>query len=82
MKVGLTNQAVSPHEQNIFGLSLDREIIFSNHKNVYKKGVEKRQTKLLKKIPFIKYFLKENEKMLLITTGCSPVSLLEQIVTG
>ena len=82
MKSQSTNQAVSPHEQDLFSLPLDREIIFSNHKDVYKKRVEKRQSNLLKKIPFIKNFLTEDEKILLITTGCSPVSILEQLLTG
>ena len=65
-----------------FGLPIDREFQFSNHKGVYKKGIEKRQSKLLKKIAFIKPFLKPDEKILLVTTGVSPISLLEQIFTG
>jgi hypothetical protein len=78
----MDNQPIHSQEQNLFGLPVNRETIFSNHKNVYKKRVEKRQTKLIKKIPFIKSFLKEDEKILLITTGCSPTSILEQLLTG
>jgi hypothetical protein len=70
------------HEQNVLGLPVDRNIIFSNHKDTYKQGTEKRQTKLLQKISFIKPFLKEDEKILLITTGCSPMSIMEQFLTG
>jgi hypothetical protein len=82
MELDAASQAMSYHEQNLFDLPLDREILFSDHKNVYKKRVEKRQTGLVKKIPFIKYFLGEGEKILLITTGCSPVSIVEQLLTG
>ena len=63
-------------------LPFNREIMFSNHKNVYKRSLEKRQTKLLKRIVPVGHFLKENEKILLITTGCSPVSLMEQFLGG
>jgi hypothetical protein len=41
-------------EQNLFGLPVDREILFSNHKGTYKNGIEKQQTKLIEKISFIK----------------------------
>jgi hypothetical protein len=78
----MANQSIHNQEQNLFGLPVNHETIFSNHKNVYKKRVEKRQTKLIKKIPFIKSFLKEDEKILLITTGCSPITILEQLLTG
>lgn len=69
-------------EQNVLGLPVDRNIIFSNHKNTYKQGIEKRQTKLLQKISFLKSFLKEDERILLVTTGCSPMSIMEQFLTG
>jgi len=76
----LKNQKVV--EQNVLGLPVDRDIIFSNHKNTYKKGVEKRQTKLFQKISLLKPFLKEGEKILLVTTGCSPMTIMEQLLTG
>ena len=82
MKSNSVNQAVTPHQENAFALPLDREILFSNYKGDYKKGIEKRQTKLLKKTPFLKNFLNEDERILLITTGCSPTSFLEQLLTG
>ena len=68
--------------QYVSGFSVDRDIIFSNHKNIYKKGVEKRQTKMFQKISFIKPFLTEDERILLVTTGCSPMSVMEQLTTG
>jgi len=69
-------------EQNVLGLPVDRDILFSNHKNIYKQGTEKRQTKLFQKISFIKPFLEEGERILLVTTGCSPMSIMEQFLTG
>jgi len=69
-------------EQNVLGLPVDRNIIFSNDKGIYKQGIEKRQKKLFQKISFLKSFLKEDEKILLVTTGCSPMSIMEQFLTG
>ena len=68
--------------QQIFGLPVDRKIMFSNHKNIYKKRVEKRQRKLIIKLPFLKPFLKQGEQILQITTGYSPLTSLAQYVTG
>ena len=69
-------------ETQIFGIPVDREILFSNHKNVYKKRVEKRQRKLIVKTPFIKPLLRKGEKIFLVTTGHSPLSSLAQYLTG
>ena len=69
-------------QQNVLGLPVDRKIIFSNDKGTYKQWIEKRQTKLFKKISFLKSFLQEDEKILLVTTGCSPMSIMEQFLTG
>jgi len=68
--------------QRIFGIPVNRKILFSNHKNIYKKNIEKRQRKLIVKIPFIKPFIKENERVLLITTGYSPISTIEKYLIG
>ncbi len=66
----------------IFGLPVDREVLFSNHKKVYKKRTEKRQRKLIIKLPFLKPFLKKGEKILLVSTGYSPITSLAQYITG
>jgi len=76
------NDAIRSETSVLFSLPIDREFQFSNHKGIYKKGIEKRQSKLLKKIAFIKPFLRPDEKILLVTTGVSPISILEQIFTG
>jgi hypothetical protein len=66
----------------IFGLPVDRETLFSNHKKIYKKRIERRQRKLIIKLSFLKPFLKKGEKILLVSTGYSPITSLAQYVTG
>ncbi len=66
----------------IFGLPVDRQTLFSNHKEIYKKRVENRQRKLIIKLSFLKPFLKNGEKILLISTGYSPLNSLPQYATG
>jgi hypothetical protein len=78
----MPEQLVIPQQDYASDLPLDRDTIFSNHKGIYKKRTEKRQTKLLKKVGFLKNFLKEDERILLISTACSPISILEQLITG
>jgi hypothetical protein len=68
--------------QQIFGLPVDRKTLFSNHKKVYKKRIEKRQRKLIVKLPFLKLFLKRGEQILLITSGYSPLASQAQYLTG
>ena len=81
----MTETTLNPSDlmgSKIFGLPVDREILLSNHKNVYKKRVEKRQRKLIVKLAFLKPFLRNGEKILLITTGYSPLSSAAQYLTG
>ena len=68
--------------QQIFGLPVDRETLFSNHKKIYKKRIENRQRKLIVKLSFLKPFLKTGEKILLVSTGYSPITSLAQFLTG
>ena len=82
MKSDSANHTAILHQEDSLNLPLDREILFSNHKGTYKKRIEKRQTRLLKNGAFLKNFFKEDERILLITTGCSPSSILEQFLTG
>jgi len=66
----------------IFGLPVARDILFSNHKNIYKKRIEKRQRRLIVKLPFLKPFLQRGEKIWLVTTGYSPLASRAQYLTG
>lgn len=82
MTMELQNQTARLRNMDLSGLPVDTTVLFSNHKNIYKRGVEKRQRKLLRKISFIHPFLHEGEKIIHVTTGCSPASFIEQFLTG
>jgi hypothetical protein len=64
----------------IFGKPVASDIIFSNHRGIYKKSVEKRQRLLLIKIPFINSFLENGELITLITSGYAPLTRLERFL--
>jgi hypothetical protein len=66
---------------SVFGLPLDRNVIFLNHKGIYKKKIEKRQRNLIIKISFLKFFLHCEEKIFMLTTGYSPMTFLEFLLT-
>jgi hypothetical protein len=72
----------TPTERPIFGLPVDTGILFANHKGVYQPGIEKNKTKLLRKLGFLANFLDADEKIVLVTTGCSPFTALEQLTVG
>jgi hypothetical protein len=69
-------------QSKIFGLPVDRKVLFSNHKNVYKKKIEKRQRNLIIKLPFLKFFIRNTEKVLCVTTGHTPITVLEKLAIG
>lgn len=66
----------------IFSLPVECKVLFSNHKNVYKETTEQRQRKLLVKLAFIKPFLKNDENIILVTTGHSPMTTFAQWLFG
>jgi len=78
----MQNTMSSSSRQDLFGLPVNTDLMFTNHNNIYKPAMEKRQRKLLQKISFIKPFLHESETILCVSTGCSPASLIEQFLTG
>lgn len=82
MATVMERASVGSGDPNLFDLPVDRKILFSDHNGRSRRGLEKRQTKLVGKLAFLKPFLKDDEKILLVTTGCSPMSLFEQVVTG
>jgi len=67
---------------SIFGVPVERDTIFSDHKGVYKNRVEKRQRRLIVKATFVKFFLYHDERILCLTTGYSPITVMEQVLTG
>ena len=70
--------ALSP----VHGLPVDDEVIFSNHKGVYKPRIEKRQGKLLDRLAALQHIFSADEKILLVTHAVSPTPFLEQLSTG
>jgi len=68
--------------QFMYGIPVDRDVLLTNHKNVHKKRLAKRRRKLVEKITFLKPFLNENEKVLLVAKGYSPVSTFEKYLIG
>jgi hypothetical protein len=66
----------------IFGMEADREVIFSDHRGNHRPAIEKRQRKLIAKSAFVKFFLKSEERLRCLTTGYSPVRLMEKIFAG
>jgi hypothetical protein len=66
----------------IFGFPVDRQLIFTNAGGYYKKHMEKRQRKLISRVAFLRHFMHFGEKLLFLSTGYSPIGILEQALTG
>jgi hypothetical protein len=64
------------------GLPVDTAILFSDKKGVHKPRIEKSKTALLRKLGFLGKFLDADEKIIFVTTGCSPFTALEQLTMG
>lgn len=73
---------MSPTDRPIFGLPVHTGILFCAHKGAYQPRVEKSKTKLLRKLSFLGRFLDADEKIVFVTTGCSPYTMLEQATIG
>lgn len=68
--------------EKVFGLPVDREILFTDDHNVYRPGVEKRQRRWIVKLAFLKDFLLAGERVLRIATARSPIRWHEQLLTA
>ena len=68
--------------EKVFGLPVDRDILFTDERNVYQPAIEKRQRKWIVKLAFLKPFLLSGERILRITPARSPIRWREQLVTG
>lgn len=69
-------------ETTAISFPVDEDFLFSNHKGKRTNRIEKRRRKLAQQISFISPFLRDDEQVMLITTGCSPMSFLEQYLAG
>jgi hypothetical protein len=72
----------NPTERPICGLPVDTAALFVDKKGVYKPRIEKNRMKLLAKLGFLSRFLDADEKIIFVTTGCSPFTALEQLTIG
>ena len=68
--------------EDLDGLPIDADEMFSDHKGTHKPRVEKKQRALVRKVTYLKEFLEDGEMLLAITTAVSPTSFLEQWTTG
>lgn len=68
--------------QKLSGLPVDTTVLFSDHKDIYKRRIEKRQRKLLAKLSVLAPFFGPGEKILQVAFGFSPASFVEQLLTG
>lgn len=68
--------------EKVFGLPVDRDILFTDERNIYQPAIEKRQRRWIVKLSFLKPFLLSGERILRITPARSPLRWREQLVTG
>jgi len=47
--------------EELFGIAIDPAVLFANHKNVYKRRIEKRQRKFVEKLTYLKPFLRPDD---------------------
>jgi hypothetical protein len=69
-------------KEELYGLAVDTTILFSDHKGNYNRRIETHQRKLLVKLSFFAPFLEPGERILHVISGCSPVTFVEQLLTG
>jgi len=64
------------------GLPVETAVLFSDREGVYRPQIEKSKTALLRKLGFLTKFLDADEKIVFVTTGCSPLTALERVALG
>jgi hypothetical protein len=69
-------------KEELYGLTVDTAVLFSDHKGIHRRGIERRQRKLLTKLSFLAPHLEPGERILHIISGCSPATSVEQLLTG
>lgn len=75
-------QAAKQYQERNRGIPIDPDVAFTDHRGQRKPRIEQRQRKLLNKIGFLHPYLEEDESVVLVTTACSPFSVLEQFLGG
>ncbi|MBN2130358.1 MAG: hypothetical protein JW741_12720 [Sedimentisphaerales bacterium] len=69
-------------DRSICGLPVDADVLFSDKDGVRRKSVQNKKLKLLQKLAFLRKFLAPDERIVFVTTGCSPFSAVEQMTIG
>jgi len=75
-------EAPAPPERPISGLSVDADVLFSDKHGVRRKSIQAKKVRLLQKLTFLRKFLAADERIVFVTTGCSPFSTVEQMTIG
>jgi hypothetical protein len=75
-------KAAQQYSERNRGIPVDPEVAFTDCHGQRNPKCEKRQKKLLAKASFIRPYLDEDEHIILVTTACSPFSMLEQMLGG
>lgn len=77
-----TDSVVPIVRERIFGIPIDRDVLFTDAHNIYRGRIEKRQRQLIIKLSFLRSFLQPGERVILVTTAYSPLRLVEQLLTA
>ena len=75
-------QIAQHYQERNRGIPVNPDVAFTNHKGERTSKCEQRQKKLLSTIGFLRPTLDDDETVVLVTTACSPFSLLEQLLGG
>ena len=69
-------------ETSADGFPINPDVMFTDKKSRHHNRIEKRQRKFLEQCRFLAPFLEPGETIQRITTGCSPISIWEQLLSG
>lgn len=75
-------EAPAPPERPICGLPVNSDVLFSDKHGVRRKSTQNKKLRLLQKLSFLRKFLDADERIVFVTTGCSPFSFVEQMTIG
>jgi hypothetical protein len=81
MNAGTMVEATQAHEVRM-GLPIDPAMLFADKKGMPSARVEKRRMKQLQKLGFLGKFLDTDERIIMVTTACSPFTAFEQLTMG
>jgi hypothetical protein len=74
-------QMTGSQVQQLEGLLVDTGVMFSNHKDIYKKGVEKRQRKLFVRFSSRQIFVKDQPGQIFLICSASIIYFVDEYFT-